>query len=548
MATVLGHRVGRRRIVELDDERLATLVRSGDEAAFEILYDRHHASLLAFCRHMLGSREDGEDALQQTFVRAHRALREGRPPDTVRPWLFAIARNRCRTMLAARRDAAVPVDEHEVGFDGLAEDVRRRAELRELVADLGRLPDDQREALVLFELGDLSHAEIATTIGCPPGKVKALVFQARTALIAERDARGTPCEEIRDQLEVARGGVLRRGSLRRHLRQCEPCRAYGGAVTTQRANLAWVLPVVPTAGLKAGVLTAAGGTGAATAAVVEAVSLGAAATGAGAMATTGGIAVKGLVAKAAITIAFGAGVTGAVTTVDGGSAREPATTRAAQTSSSVERRPASPGTEQRSGGALGARVVSGAVGRPARAAAIQRRRSIRRTRRLAARLARRAHLAPRRAARRAVRRLRRLQNATRRVLSNTTLERRATSVQLVRRRAAHDERRAARDPDHPRRRRHAAPPTTTTPVATAAPTSEPDASGDRRRRRRQGPPPTPPTTTPPAATDAPTSEPDATADRPRRRRRGSPPTPPAPAEPAPAAPEPTPEATDVPAP
>jgi RNA polymerase sigma factor (sigma-70 family) len=562
MATVLGHRVGRRRIVELDDERLATLVRSGDEAAFEVLYDRHHASLLAFCRHMLGSREDGEDALQQAFVRAHRALREGRPPDALRPWLFAIARNRCRTMLAARRDAAVPVDEHEVGFDGLAEDVRRRAELRELVADLGRLPDDQREALVLFELGDLSHAEIATTIGCPPGKVKALVFQARTALIAERDARGTPCEEIRDQLEVARGGVLRRGSLRRHLRQCEPCRAYGGAVTTQRANLAWVLPVVPTAGLKAGVLAGAGvtggaGTAAAGAAVVEAVSLGTAATGAGAgaMATTGGIAIKGLVAKAAITIAVGAGVSGAVTAVDDGSARDPATTLAAQASSSVERRPAAPGKEQAPGssGAVGARIVTGAgaVGRPARAASIQRRRSIRRTRRLAARLARRAHFAPRRAARR----LRRLRNATQGALSNTTLERRATRVQRVRRRAARDEPGAAHDPDRPRRRRQRPAPTTTPPDATAAPTPAPEATGNRRRRRRQGPPP--PTTTPttPAATAAPTSEPDATADRPRRRRQVPPPTPPATPEPTPtpapaaaATPEPPPAVTDGPAP
>jgi RNA polymerase sigma factor (sigma-70 family) len=560
MATVLGHRVGRRRIVELDDERLATLVRSGDEAAFEVLYDRHHASLLAFCRHMLGSREDGEDALQQTFVRAHRALREGRPPDALRPWLFAIARNRCRTMLAARREAAVPVDEHEVGFDGLAEDVRRRAELRELVADLGRLPDDQREALVLFELGDLSHAEIAATIGCPPGKVKALVFQARTALIAERDARGTPCEEIRDQLEVARGGLLRRGSLRRHLRQCEPCRAYGGAVTTQRANLAWVLPVVPTAGLKAGVLAGAGVTGgagsaAAGAAVVEAVSLSTAATGAGAMATTGGIAIKGLVAKAAITIAVGAGVSGAVTAVDDGSARDPATTLAAQPSSSVERRPAEPGRQQAPGsGAVGARIVTGAgaVGRPARAAAIQRRRSIRRirrTRRLAARLARRAHLAPRRAARR----LRRLRNAAQGALSNTTLERRATRVQRVRRRAARDERGAARDPNRPRQRRQGPAPTTAALDATAAPTPDPDATGNRPRRRRKGPPPPTTTATPPDATAAPTSEPDATADRPRRRRQVPPTPPPPPAEPTPApaataTPESPPAVTDGPAP
>ena len=250
--------LGSRRLARLDDERLAARVRTGDEAAFEALYDRHHASLLAFCRHMVGNREDGEDALQQTFLRAHRALREGRPPDSVRPWLFAIARNRCRTLLAARRDAAVPSDELEPSYDGLAEDVGRRADLRELVADLAGLPEDQRGALVLAELGDLSHPEIAGVIGCPPEKVKALVFQARTALIAERDARAMPCEDIRMQLEAARGGALRRGPLRRHLRQCEPCDTYRLAVARQRAGLAAILPVAPTVGLKAAVLGGAG--------------------------------------------------------------------------------------------------------------------------------------------------------------------------------------------------------------------------------------------------------------------------------------------------
>src|SRR5215218_9859815 len=150
----------------LDDRRLAELVRQGDAAAFELLYDRHHAALLAFCRHMLGSREDGEDALQQTFVRAHRALSAGPPPDAPRSWLFAIARNRCRTMLAARRPPAAPVEDVADDFDGLSAEVRRRVELRELVADLRELPDAQREALVLFELGGLSHAEIGRVLGC----------------------------------------------------------------------------------------------------------------------------------------------------------------------------------------------------------------------------------------------------------------------------------------------------------------------------------------------------------------------------------------------
>src|SRR6186997_3136719 len=137
-----------RQLARLDDEQLAVLVGTGDQAAFEALYDRHHAALLAFCRQMLGNREDGEDALQQAFVRAHRALAGGLVPDRVRPWLFAIARNRCLTLIAARREAALPAEDLEPSYDGLAADVERRADLRELVADLAQLPDDQREALV----------------------------------------------------------------------------------------------------------------------------------------------------------------------------------------------------------------------------------------------------------------------------------------------------------------------------------------------------------------------------------------------------------------
>ena len=112
--------------------------RAGDEAAFAVLYDRHHRALLSFCRHMLGNAEDGEDALQQTFLRAHRALQRRAAPDALRPWLFAIARNRCRTMLAAARGRRVPpVEDVELSFDGLADGVARRADLRELVGRPG---------------------------------------------------------------------------------------------------------------------------------------------------------------------------------------------------------------------------------------------------------------------------------------------------------------------------------------------------------------------------------------------------------------------------
>jgi RNA polymerase sigma factor (sigma-70 family) len=299
-------------LLKLDDQRLAARVRGGDDAAFAALYERHHAALLAFCRHMLGNREDGEDAVQQTFLRAHRALAAGKVPDAVRSWLFAIARNRCLTLIAARRSAAVPVEEVEVSFDGLADEVRARADLRQLVADLGRLPQDQRAALVLSELGDWSHVEIADALGCAPGKVKALVFQARTTLIADRDARETPCDDIRRELSVASGGALRRGPLKRHLRQCDPCRAFQVAVGQQRAGLATILPVAPSAGLMAAVLGGGGGAGASGAGLSGAAGssgAGAAtvATSGAAVATAGGIAVKAVLAKVALTAAVAAG-------------------------------------------------------------------------------------------------------------------------------------------------------------------------------------------------------------------------------------------------
>ena len=94
-------------------------------------------------------------------------------------------------------------------------------DLRELLGDLQQLPDDQRAALLLSSLGDLSGDEIAEVVGCRPQKVKALVFQARTSLMNEREARNTDCDVVREQLATLRGGALLRGPLRRHVRTCE---------------------------------------------------------------------------------------------------------------------------------------------------------------------------------------------------------------------------------------------------------------------------------------------------------------------------------------
>jgi RNA polymerase sigma factor (sigma-70 family) len=239
------------------DERLVDVLRGGSEAAFEVIYARHHRGVLSFCRHMLGSVDEAEDAVQHTFLAAYRDLLRTDKPIQLRPWLYTIARNRCLSVLRARRER--PSDEPlEPSTEHLSHEVEARHDLRALLGDLSRLPPDQRAALVLAELGDISHDEIGAVLGCPKEKVKALVFQARSSLIASRTARETPCAEIREQLANLRGGSLRRNTLRRHLRECPGCRDYRDQVVAQRSALALILPVAPTLGLKATVLGAVG--------------------------------------------------------------------------------------------------------------------------------------------------------------------------------------------------------------------------------------------------------------------------------------------------
>ena len=254
----LGRPRSRRRFPRgRSDDALVARVRAGDERAFELVFDRYHRSLLAFCRHMLASNEEAEDALQHTFMAAYRALRTSERPIRLKAWLYTIARNRCLSVLRARREHAA-LDDGHAASDGLAADVERRAELRGLLADLEQLAEEQRAALVLFELGDHSHDEIAEILGVRREKVKALVFQARESLAGWRRARETPCVEIREQLATARGAAFKRATLRRHVARCEGCAAFEAEVRRQRIAMAALLPVVPTVGLKAAILGAAG--------------------------------------------------------------------------------------------------------------------------------------------------------------------------------------------------------------------------------------------------------------------------------------------------
>ncbi|MEX2196098.1 MAG: sigma-70 family RNA polymerase sigma factor [Thermoleophilaceae bacterium] len=309
----------RRVLATLDDERLVRHLRRGNVVAFEVIYDRHHRGILGYARHLLGSREEAEDAVQHTFASAYDALVGGDTEIKLKAWLYTIARNRCLSVLRARREQ--PAELGELSTAGLADEVQQRDDLRALLADLRELPEHQRAALVLAEVAGLGHADIAQVLECDVAKVKSLVFQARSGLIERRQARDTPCEDIREQLAVLTGGSLRRGPLRRHLKACPGCASYRDEVKRQRRMLALALPVIPTVGLKESALAAVGiGGGAAGVGGATAAGGGMAAAG-GAALGSAGVGASGGLAGAAASLAAKAGLAKvAVAVVAGGAA------------------------------------------------------------------------------------------------------------------------------------------------------------------------------------------------------------------------------------
>ena len=271
------------------DERLVALVRRGNQAAFEALVARYQSRLLAFCRHMLSSREDAEDVLQEVFAAAFNAMLADERAINVRPWLYRIARNRSLNHL--RRTQAIGVDSMDIHLSegGLttADKVHKREEFRLLVSDVQDLPETQRTALLLREIDALSYEQISEAMETTVPSVKSLLVRARVSLAEAAEARLLTCEEVRDELgEVAEG--LRRTTppVRRHLRTCERCVTFRKQLRANNKALAAVFPVAPLLLLKKTLLAHLGMTAAASGGAA------AAAGGSAAAASAGGAALQ----------------------------------------------------------------------------------------------------------------------------------------------------------------------------------------------------------------------------------------------------------------
>jgi RNA polymerase sigma factor (sigma-70 family) len=263
-------------LLTASDERLLRACRDGDERAWDVLHARYCPGLLAICTRLLSSREEAEDAVQHTFAAAWRACEAGTAPQHPKAWLYAIARNRCVDLLAARRPVAAGAVLEDLPDTAVSvpDAAHERAETHEVLADIGDLPAAQRTALVLAELGGLSHLEIATVLGRHEGAIRTLVHEARRTLVDWRAARESTCASVREQLAMVRGGGLRHRRLRRHLEGCDDCRAYHALIQSRRRRYRLLLPALPSLGVKRIVLGLAGGGGSGMAALGGVVTVG----------------------------------------------------------------------------------------------------------------------------------------------------------------------------------------------------------------------------------------------------------------------------------
>ena len=146
------------------------------------LFDAHARMVVAVCRLQLRDPVEAEDAAQQTFLSAYRALLSGTVPREPGAWLSTIARNECRARVRARTATVELPEDRAIQTDG-AEDVAvRREQLAALYAALAELPQRQREAVVLRDVYGLRHGEVGAALGVSRASVESLLFRARRRL------------------------------------------------------------------------------------------------------------------------------------------------------------------------------------------------------------------------------------------------------------------------------------------------------------------------------------------------------------------------------
>jgi RNA polymerase sigma-70 factor (ECF subfamily) len=168
------------------------------------LFAEHGRMVLGLCRLVLRDPIEAEDAAQQVFLSAHRAVLQGAVPREAAAWLAAIARNECRARIRARmrEPLALPLPELPSDLPDPVASAIRAVDLDAVWTAISSLPRGQRRALVLRELGGLSYHELGRALGVSHSSVESLLFRARRhvrSLLTGTNAAALPLA-LRDDL------------------------------------------------------------------------------------------------------------------------------------------------------------------------------------------------------------------------------------------------------------------------------------------------------------------------------------------------------------
>ncbi len=177
----------------MEDRALVDTLRSGDPQGAALLFDRFHGVVFGLCFRMMRHRQDAEDVVQETFLRAMGGIAGFDPAQPLRPWLLGIAANRCRTALERRARRPILAESAGECVDprpGLVDPDDLAGELERA---LGRLRPAYRLVFVLFHEQGLPYEEIARAIDRPVGTIKTWLHRARAELAEDLSRRGVHC-------------------------------------------------------------------------------------------------------------------------------------------------------------------------------------------------------------------------------------------------------------------------------------------------------------------------------------------------------------------
>ena len=158
------------------EAELLAACRRRDLRAFEQLYQAHGARLKSIAFHIMGNRQDAEDAVQETFLKLYRAISGFHGDSSIGTWLCRIVINVCHDLARKRQRETSPGETDRAGSGG-------QLALRVALDDaLRRIHPRYRMVFLLFEVEGLRHAEIASILEIPEGTSKAWLFEAKKEL------------------------------------------------------------------------------------------------------------------------------------------------------------------------------------------------------------------------------------------------------------------------------------------------------------------------------------------------------------------------------